>query len=700
MEFGKLNNFLQKHFDNMSENSDKLFIVNADKDKIWDLYLNGFDEKYNQVYRERREHDCVACKQFIRKFGKVVSIKDNQLHTIWDVEIESEEYAPVFKALSDYIKSEAVVSVFMIDEKFTNNSSLENHRVVGTPFNFEQLEDGATKKWEHFALDIPKRFVYSGHDTVGSVLSNLNAVRSVFKRSLDELTQDSVETVLELIMSNTLYKGAEWKSQLQEFLKHKKAYSELSKDEQELYAWEQSIKVGGVIGKIRNHSIGTLLIDLSGRVKEDGEVVEPIDLDLAVRKYEKVVAPENYKRPNAIYTKKMLEDAQKTVERLGYMDSLARRHAKLDDITVNNILFVNKDSAKKLGRMNVFDEMKEEVAINPKKFSKIEEIGVNDFINNVLPTAKEVEVLLEGRHKSNMVSLIAPENKDAKSMLKWDNNFSWAYDGNIADSSMKERVKSAGGSVTGDLRFSIQWNEEGQDNTDLDAHCQEPRGGSHIYYSSKRSVRTEGTLDVDIQSPGRNIAVENITWATRDKMIDGTYKLYVNDYSGRGARGGFRAEVEFDGNVYSFNCPPFTNRTRDIQVAEITLKNGVFTINEKLESNMSSIDVWGLKTNQFVPVSTLMYSPNYWNSQEGIGHKHLFFMLKDCKNDSMANGFFNEFLDNELNDHRKVFEALGSKMRVEDSDEQLSGVGFSTTKRNEIVVKIKGHTERIMRVKF
>ena len=50
--------------------------------------------------------------------------------------------------------------------------------------------------------------------------------------------------------------------------------------------------------------------------------------------------------------------------------------------------------------------------------------------------------------------------------------------------------------------------------------------------------------------------------------------------------------------------------------------------------------------------------------------------------------------------HKRVFEALGSKMRVEPSEEQLSGLGFSSTQRNALVCKVSGSFNRMIKITF
>jgi len=299
------------------------------------------------------------------------------------------------------------------------------------------------------------------------------------------------------------------------------------------------------------------------------------------------------------------------------------------------------------------------------------------------------------------VSVIAPQNKNSKTLFKWNNGFSWAYNGNITDS-MKERVKAAGGNVEGVLRFSLQWNEDGKDLNDLDAHCKEPNG-THIWFHNKgRKHSSTGMLDVDIIHPNRDqVAVENITWTSSDRMQEGVYDFYVHNYTHRGGRGGFRAEIEYDGQVYSYEYNKEVRQDERVIVAKVAFdkKKGIHFV-QSLPSSLSSKEIWNLNTNQFQPVSVCMFSPNYWDAQTGIGHRHCFFLLKDCVNDTSPNGFFNEFLREDLMPHRQVFEALGGKMHVAPSANQLSGLGFSTTKRNSVVCKLGGHITRTVKVVF
>lgn len=681
MEFSAFNQRLMDHVYEMTKDGSHLFEVNLDKDRLWNLYLNSFPSGMNETYRERREFDCNCCRRFIEKFGNVVSIKDGKLTTIWDFDANSpNKFQPVIDVLDAFVRLHSVSDVFYTKWKD-----------IGTKMNYEDTEYGP-RKWFHFYVLLPDRFVCGKNISEGDYKAQFRDTKNVFKRSLEELTTESVNVVLELIASGTLYRGEEWKYALQEFLGYKRKFDAIrSQYGKDAYAWEMSVKAGPVIGRIRNHSIGTLLIDLS----------EGMDVEQAVTRYEKVVAPTNYKRPKAIFTKKMLEDAQKTVMELGFMDSLPRRHAKMDDITANNVLFSNRDAAKRIQGGDVFASMMNEASKKPMNFDRVEEIPYDKFIRDVLPTASEVEVYLENRHAKNMVSLVAPQNPTAPSMLKWNNNFSWAYAGNVTDS-LKENVAKAGGNVDGVLRFSIQWNDVDYNPNDFDAHCVFLNGRTEIYFGNKYDHRSHGRLDVDIIEPRRGSpAVENITWPSVSFMPTGNYVFFVHCFSNRGGTSGFKAEIEFDGQIFTFEYPHSMHTDEEVKVATVCLDaNGKFTIVPHLKADTYSKDIWNLKTNDFVPVSMMMYSPNYWDEQKGIGHRHVFFMLKDCRNPEDPNGFYNEFLSNDLAKHKRVFEALGSRMRAAYEDDQLSGIGFSTTKRDDVVVRVTGATKRVFKIKF
>lgn len=681
MEFSEFKRIMQDHVTKMFNASDVLFITDVDKEEIWELYLNSFPEGTNLIFRERREHDCNCCKHFIRSFGNVVAItKDNKVVSIWDFTTGDEEYQPVIESLSKYVKSKPIKDVFITKEHY-----------FGTDKSREQRENSVIHTWEHFYIKLPDKFREFSPKSEASITGVFRDLKNVFKRSLEEISKDSIESVLELISQKSLYKGEEWESVLTGFLKIHNSYSKLPEKEKDNFCWRESKNVGGVIGKIKNHSIGVLLQDIT----------KGTDLNEAVRRYEAIVAPVNYKRPKAIFTKKMIEAAQSTIQELGLTDSLGRRFALIDDITINNIIFANRDTIKRM-EGDVFLELKKEVSSNQsKKFDKVAEIPIETFIEDVIPKTSKIEVFFENNHEPNLVSLIAPKVVGSPTMFKWNNGFSWAYNGNITDS-MKQRVKAAGGKIDGVLRFSIQWNENSDNTNDFDAHCEEP-SGNHIYFARKKGHYSGGELDVDIIHPQKSqVAVENITWPQRSRMQEGLYKFYVHCYSYRSGRSGFRAEIEYGGQTYSYDYSKPVKQGEVIRVADLTFKRdtGIKFVKEYINSSMSSRTIWGLKTNEFHPVYVCMFSPNYWDAQSGIGHKHYFFMLQGCKNDTTPNGFFNEFLQENLMEHKRVFEALGDKMRVEPSDDQLSGLGFSSTQRNSLICKVEGNVSRIIKVIF
>jgi len=65
-------------------------------------------------------------------------------------------------------------------------------------------------------------------------------------------------------------------------------------------------------------------------------------------------------------------------------------------------------------------------------------------------------------------------------------------------------------------------------------------------------------------------------------------------------------------------------------------------------------------------------------------------MLKGCKNPDATRGIYNEFLRSDLDQHRKVFEIVGSKTKCQPSDDQLSGLGFSSTRSDVVTIVVNG----------
>ena len=689
-KFKKFRDDLNEHFQQqltyLHDNQGVLYTLDIPYDTLWNLYLESFPNEIKGIYREKAWHNCSACKKWMKKMGNVVSIDEDvnntyKITSIFDFQTIP-EYQMVVDKLNEYIVNHVVVKGVFLN---TTNE-------VGIDENYEESDNGEIITHNHLYTKLPSEYVKSGRDK-NKQLAEYQSNYNVLKSSLEKITLQSINTVLDLIRENNLYRGEQWKTTLITFSELKKSYQHISDNTQkELFLWKNIINP--MVSKLKNTSIGTLLLDLS---KGD-------DLESALKKYETITAPTNYQRPKPIYTEKMVHDAEEKITQLGYLDSLPRRYANINDLNLYDTLYLDRSINEPLRDVNngVFDELLKGAVHKPKKFNNVETVTLTEFTDEILPLISSLSVYFDTNLLNNLVSLTTSKNKNTKSMFKWNNNYCWSYKGNLTDTNIKENVKRMGGDTDVDLRFSIQWNDEEWDKNDLDAHCIEPNGNK-IYYGEKKSHYTNGWLDIDITDPTKNkVAVENIQFKNRKDLIDGTYTFLVNQYAYRGGDNGFRAEIEVDNNIYSYYYPFRVAQNENIIVAKVDYNktDDTFTFQDVLNKNLGNITEWNMQLNTFIPVTVVCWSPNYWQDNN-VGNKHLFLFLKDCLNPDAINGYYNEYLNNELREHRKVMEALSRKCKADYVNDQLSGLGFSTTIHNEFTIKITiNNEEKILKVKI
>lgn len=642
-EFQIFSKAVHAQYANMQK--DELFVV--DVEDIFASYLAAFPKGTNPIFRERTVHDCNCCKSFIRRLGLVVSI-DPIRHvrfTVWDDWTNlPEPYATVARTMQALIRQAPIVSVFRTKERqYSHEKNADNHDNI---------------MWHHFFGRVAERHFSTTPD---KARGDLNTTAQVFKRGLEELTPSAFETVIDLIESKSIYRGEEHLNSVKTFQKIQKEYNKAS--DRDAFVWAN---ISTPQARFRNTAIGTLLIDLSA-----GE-----DLEAAVKKFEAKVAPENYKRTSALITPKMAEQAIEKLKSLGLEAAVHRRFARLSDVSINNVLWA--DRIKQSGmRSGLLEILAPAMSIKPlPSYKDARTIRIEDFLKDVLPTATAMDLMVQNRHLNNFVSLTGSD--DPARLFQWDNQFAWSYEGEVTDS-IKEKVKRAGGNTQVPLRVSLAW----YNGDDLDMHAQCPEG--HVHYSDKK-----GILDVDMNGlDQRNEIdpVENLSWK---RPRDGTYVISINQFSKHHTLNpGFALELWANGEskLYTYASEVKSKETIEVLRFEMfagQLKN--LKVSNKLVSSTGSKDKWGIKTETFVPVDTLMLSPNHWDGQIGKGNKHWFFMLSGCNNPEPTRGIYNEFLRSDLNEHRKVFEVLGSKTKCEPIPDGLSGLGFSSTRDDTCVV--------------
>lgn len=723
----KINKELKKRLKRMTDTG-FLFKSTVSGDEVYKTYLESFKEEDDPIFRDPNSssHNCNCCKAMLRRYGNIVAIDPTTLEviTLFDSDIENEEYGNSWRALDELLSSAPITAPFYesLDylqkesKLFPISQSVENSKsyILGTIKNVKRYTQEDINKYpnsgfkvnetvifEHLYLDMPKKFIVSGSSS--EKIEGYKETKQILTRLLNEITLDHINQVIELERSNSLLNGKSFIQSIKDFGEIIEEYNKVSEENRDNWLWLASGKYPRCLTRLRNTVQGTLLTDLAeGKPLED-----------ACRSFNKKVDPTNYMKASAPITQKMIDEAEKKVEELGLTSALNRRCATVDDVCISDILHTNTADRNLVNTSNtLFSNLKPSKNTSNSSLinsDKLKTITFQEFLDNILPNSKDINLWLENNHEKNFMTLTTSVDKNVGNLFKWNNPYALTFVGGLAGKSqIKQAVKAAGGFVDAPFRCSIMWNCDeipgcvnNSDVVDLDLHAVQPNG-DHIYFGSFRGNKTSisGMLDIDMVDP-RHTGIENIFWTDLNKLIDGEYKFYINNYNRRHNHGA-RAEIVFKDKVYTYLIDERIEK--DVVIATVTLKNGELQsiTQSKWETGSSSNNIYGLDSNNYHKVNLISWSPNYWVDSKGNdkGAKFACFFLEGCKSPDDIRTIHNENLTPELRNHRKVFETLGNQIKCESVDNQLSGIAFNTDGITDERVIIKVDNKQTFEIKF
>lgn len=654
-------------------------LFKTDAKDLWDLYLDGIEK--NGGIDARSHYNCNACKHFIERYGNLVTVNENgELESvIWNTEVP-EFFKDSVKAMNKAVKKARIKTVFISD-----------NRVLGIP---------RTGEWTHLSVQLPLgKTNRSRLLTEGQAMAEKREHYGMLSRALNEFDLETINKAIEILESETLYRGervlgiAKWFKEVKQII----SYAKVNKVAENL-KW--LAVAGAPIGfcSIKSSMIGTLLEDIQSGI---------YSYEAIKRRFDEKMDPSNYQRSQSAPTANAVQQAEKLVVDLGIANSLARRYATIDEVEEfiwkPRQIKKAKDTSSALG---VFSHLKiqedKDTSILDTTNMPLTVMTWDKFSRTILPEAVSIEAKVDNIDK--FMALVNAVDEDSENILQWNNKLSWYYHGGI-DSEIKKRVEAAGGRYeNNEIRCSLIW--EGR--TDLDLHCITPHG-KHIYWSDKRSSRCNGYLDLDMNGVDKSSdhPVENMRWV--DNAPRGKYKFYVHNYNERvnGYKGTpFKVELEVNGMVYSYYGEPLKNNG---QVTVFEFKyNGtnVEFITMPLSSSIETLSVnsnWNVELNSFVKVNCITKSPNLWgNNKFTNSGDHTFFLLEGCKDlsEGRGKGFFNEMLKPELKQIRKTLELFTAQTPIEGAEEATAcGIGYSKDQSWNLTLRVKtNNSTRLIKI--
>lgn len=401
-----------EHYDDMCTRIDVRFsrikeaLFTTGIDNLWEIYLDSFETP-----EERQYHNCHACRQFIERFGGLVTIAEDgtTIPAIWNEADASAHtlYQPAFSALARAVRRAKVTGVFM-----------SSGSTWGTPITHK----GGI--WSHFAVHPSKHHMFKR--TTQTAEQAMAEKREDFKtvmHALGEFTQQHVETALTLLKTDALYRSEKVLGQAQWLHDLHVARASAHGAGRANVVWRAVATAPAGFCHPRSSMIGTLLEDIAAGM----------DFDTVSRRFADKMHPLAYQRPKAAPTAGAIAAAEKVMAQLGAAGSLARRFARLDDIQAHALWrpMPKHEDASQAG--GVFGHLKPKAKgseSSPAMCIPAQTMTWIKFRDTVLPTAERIE--LKAPSCGPYSALVTAVNAEAPPIVQWDmpearNPVSWYF---------------------------------------------------------------------------------------------------------------------------------------------------------------------------------------------------------------------------------------------------------------------------------
>lgn len=354
-----------------------------------DLYLDSLPQ-------ERQSHNCHACRRFIELYGGLVAIAEDgeTIPAMWQTEGAPEFYKATFAALRAKVKRARVTSVF-----FTKQA------VWGIPL---------TGAWSHMAVSAPAQFVYQERALTAS--QAMAAARENFRTvaaALSEFKPAALDEALRILQADALARSerfiapVRWLRALHDRPKGRVGENVL---------WRAVAMAPEGYCHPKASVLAPLLDD----------IVSGLPFDEIKRKFDAMLHPLRYQRPQAAPSAGNIKAAEALVAKLGIAPSLDRRFARIDEVQTIWSQAAERAAEKTAG---VFGHLK---AKNDDGVPQAELPAVTmtweKFTRTVLPTAERMELFVPDH--GNFEAYLTAAHEDAPLIFKWGNPVSsYVYHG-------------------------------------------------------------------------------------------------------------------------------------------------------------------------------------------------------------------------------------------------------------------------------